>query len=141
VIALSTPYQKMRFSWFWANILMDWFRQIENKNVKPHPEFGIRREADYPAYAAYPTKIYRQTYVLNAAMNAALPYIKMPVLLVQSHADGLIPPDSLDQLNQKIPSRFKQTLWLEGLNHGMTLDPAREILFEKMIGFLQNLML
>ena len=141
VIALSTPYQNMRFSWFWSNILMDWFRPMVDKKVKQHPKFGIRREADYPAYAVYPTKIYRQTYVLGSAMETALPYLKMPVLLVQSRADGLIPPESLDQINKKIPSHFKQTLWLEGLSHGMTLDPAREILFEKISEFLQNLML
>jgi esterase/lipase len=74
-------------------------------------------------------------------MNAALPYLKMPVLLVQSRADDLIPANSLDQINQKIPSHFKQTLWLDGLNHGMTLDPARDVLFEKITEFLQNLML
>ncbi len=139
VISLSTPYQDFAQSELWSNLFLSWLRPMIDKNTKRDPQFGIRKEAAYPAYAAFPSKIFQQVYALNKALNIALPHLDMPVLLIQSRADHAIPPKSLDFLSGKIKSPHKQTLWLENIGHGMTMDPERELVFTQLFEFLNQI--
>lgn len=138
VIALSTPHYRMNKTEVWFYILMELLRPMVKKKVALDPEFGIRREANYPAYGAYPTKIMRQLYGLSEAMHSALPEIDTPVLVVQSRADDMVPSDSLDKFDAAIQSAQKRTVWLEGLSHGMAMDENNQVLFDKLLAYLEE---
>jgi carboxylesterase len=111
---------------------------VRKEGVEFHPELGARREKDYPAYAVYPSRIYPQIVTLRQEMAAALPRIRVPVLLLQSRDDGLIPPDSMDRIYQALGTAQKEKLWLEGLDHGLVRDPGREVVFDAVAGFLER---
>ncbi|MGC9333125.1 MAG: alpha/beta hydrolase, partial [Anaerolineae bacterium] len=111
---------------------------VRKEGVEFHPELGPRREKDYPAYAVYPSRIYPETVALGRAMAAALPRVRVPVLLLQSRDDGLIPPDSMERIYEALGTAQKEKLWLEGLAHGMVRDPGREIVFDAVAGFVER---
>jgi carboxylesterase len=111
---------------------------VRKEGVEFHPEFGARREKDYPAYAVYPSRIYPEIVTLGREMAAALPRVRVPVLLLQSRDDGLIPPDSMEQIYEALGTAQKEKRWLEGLDHGMVRDPGRQIVFDAVAGFVEQ---
>jgi carboxylesterase len=126
VVALATPFSPHleRPSPFLR--IMSWLRpMVRKEGVEFDPELGPRREKDYPAYAVYPSRIYAEIVALRQEVVAALPRIRVPVLLLQSHDDGMIPPDSMERLYEALDTPEKEKVWLEGLGHGMVRDPKR----------------
>lgn len=111
---------------------------VRKENVDLHPELGLRREADYPAYAVYPSRIYGEVVALRREVAAALPLVRVPVLLLQSRDDGLIPPDSMERIYDALGTAHKEKVWLEGLDHSMVRDPRRQLVFDAVAGFLQQ---
>ena len=111
---------------------------VRKENVDFHPELGLRREADYPAYAVYPSRIYAEVVALRHEVAAALPLVRMPVLLLQSHDDDLIPPDSLALIYAMLGTVEKKKVWFEGLGHSMVRDPQRQLVFDAIAAFLEQ---
>lgn len=140
VVAISTPYQETRNSEIWKHLLLDWIRPMApKKGVKRHPVYGIRREANYPAYASLPSAILRQIFSLRAAMQAALPYIQVPVFLIQSRGDNFIAPDSLEKIREQLQAPRLETLLLENQGHSITMDPQGEQAFAEIKEFIESL--
>ena len=111
---------------------------VRKENVDFHPELGLRREADYPAYAVYPSRIYAEIVALRCEVAAALPLVRVPVLLLQSRNDGLIPPDSLELIDEALGTGEKEKLWFEGLGHSMVRDPGRQPVFDAIAVWLEE---
>jgi carboxylesterase len=111
---------------------------IRKENVDLHPELGSRREADYPAYAVYPSRIYGEVITLQQEVAVALPDVQVPVLLVQSRDDGLVPPDSMERIYEALGTARKEKVWLEGLGHSVVRDPRRQVVFDAVANFLQE---
>lgn len=138
VVAISTPYLRYTNKDLLSHIFLDWTRpMIHKEGVKVHPKWGIRREANYPAYAAYPQQVFRQMYALSVALKEALPYVKSPVLLMQSKADNTIPADSLTRFQKRLKDARVESEWLATQRHGITMDPKREEAFEVILAFLR----
>ena len=137
VIALSTPYEEIRARNLWRHLAFDWIPPtFHYKEVAPHPQWGIRREANYPAYAAYPKSIFRAIYGLTHALIASLGHIHAPTLLIQSKADKMIPPDSLDKLLAGMRHSRVESLWLQEQNHAITMDALRQEAFAEIRDYL-----
>jgi carboxylesterase len=140
VIALSTPYWMPSQQEQIINRLTALVRpNIRKRNVQPHPQWGIRREAGYPAYCGYPAKIHHQTDLLINAMVNSLSRVTAPVLLIQSRQDGLIPPISLEKIQSGLKASRVTPVWIEGLGHGITMDPLAEKAFLPIREFLEKL--
>lgn len=141
VVGLSTPFLP-RFSrrqlWRWR--LAGRFGVSDDKGGPEarHPALGVRREAAYPAYAQTPSAVLPELAPLGAALRRALPAVTAPVLLVQSDADAAIPPDSLPQLQARLGAARVETLWVEGMDHALTFDPQRDVVFAAVAAFLQS---
>ena len=136
-VALATPFSPstQRPSPFLR--ILGWLRpMVRKEGVEFDPELGPRREKDYPAYAVYPSRIYPEIVTLRQEMAAALPRIRVPVLLLQSRDDGMIPPDSMERIYEALGTDEKEEVWLEGLSHGMVRDPQRQLVFDAVAGFL-----
>jgi len=137
VVAISTPYLRYTNKDLLSHIFLDWTRPMIHKaGVKEHPKWGIRREANYPAYAAYPQQVFRQIYALSIALKEALPFVKTPVLLMQSKADKTIPADSSSKFERRLKNTQVETVSLEKFGHGVTMDPNREEVFKIIVEFL-----
>jgi len=140
VIALSTPFWVPTASEKVVNRLLTLIQPtIRKRNVQPHPEWGWRREAGYPAYAQFPAKINRQTTLLMKAMRENLGRVKAPVLLIQSKQDELIPKNSLESIQAGLTAARVTPVWIEGPGHGITLDPQAEKAFQPIDAFLAAL--
>ena len=67
--------------------------------------------------------------------------IEIPVLIVQGRADHTVKPQSAafihEQLNH-VPDKRKEILWLPEARHVVTLDDAREAVYEKCLGFFDK---
>jgi carboxylesterase len=111
---------------------------VRKEGVELDPELGGRREKDYPAYAVYPSRIYPEVATLQCEVATAVPRIRVPVLLLQSRDDGMIPPDSMERLYEALGTADKEKVWLEGLGHGMVRAPGRQVVFDAVAGFLER---
>jgi carboxylesterase len=138
VIAMSTPFLQFTDEQISQGKKNAGKRKLVPKNVRPHAELGVRREAAYPAYAATPPNIFAEIYRLQDAMESALPALSCPTFLIQSRHDGMIPPDSLDQIVARLTTPRVQTLWLEHFEHSLVRDPKRDELFPRIQAFLTS---
>jgi carboxylesterase len=119
--------------------LVGWLRpMVRKEGVEFDPELGPRREKDYPAYAVYPSRIYREIVALRQEVVAAVSRIRVPVLLLQSRDDDMILPDSMERLYESLGTADKEKVWLEGLDHGMVRAPQRQVVFDAVAGFVER---
>jgi carboxylesterase len=112
---------------------------LADKEVEPHPELGVRREADYPAYAATHTRAEREIFRLHEDLLAALPGLRVSVLLVSSHGDPWFPPDHGRRLLEVVGSERKELVVLERAGHASSLDPERGPAVEAIERFASRL--
>ena len=138
VVAMSTPFIRLSEEQKVEEKKNARKRTPVPKQVRPHAEWGIRREAGYPAYAAVPPSIYAEVYRLQNAMEASLPQIACPMLVIQSHHDPFIPANSLEQITARLTTPRLQTLWLDHFEHAVVRDPKRDGLFPKIAEFIQS---
>jgi carboxylesterase len=138
VVALSTPYYGMPRLQALLARMMGALGMTAHKQEKEHPDLGQRREADYPAYARYPVRIIVEAYRLQRAMQASLPQVKAPALVVQSRQD-MSGMDDLERIYAALGSAWKEKLWLDGFDHSVVRDEKRPVVFNAIGEFLKKL--
>ncbi|MBN1668811.1 MAG: alpha/beta fold hydrolase, partial [Anaerolineales bacterium] len=138
VISMSAPYQAIfspaKRRWLAATL---WLRPLQHKpQEQKHPTLPERREKNYPAYPAYPPRILLELDALIRAMQAGLPQVQAPALLIHSYQDAAIPVASLEQIYARLGSPHKKKLLLEGFNHALVQDPKRQVVFDAIAAFI-----
>lgn len=141
VISMSAPYQAI-FSpaqrrWLAAT---HWLRPLQHKpQEEQHPTLPTRREKNYPAYPAYPRRILLELDGLIRAMQAGLPQVQVPALLIHSHQDAIIAGASVEQIAAHLGSQQKEKLLLEGFDHALVQDPKRQVVFDAIAAFIERI--
>jgi carboxylesterase len=136
-VALSTPCDRFTPGMVWRIRLLCWLRPRVRKPLpERHPTLPERREAGYPAYPQFPTRILLELAALQAAMQAALPRVRVPVLLVHSRDDGAVPFGEMQRIYDRLGTRDKAMLPLEGFDHAVVRDPKRALVFEAIADFV-----
>jgi len=135
-VVMSTPYRTLSRGSLLALRLASWLRPLVRKGVPQHPTLGERREADYPAYAEYPTRILFEVVRLQAKVREALAAVKVPVLLIHSQQDAAVPAESVQQISDHLGTSDKEVVLLEGFDHALVRDPRREEVFEVIADFI-----
>lgn len=138
VVALSTPYYGFHPNQILLAHLMGALGRMAPKQAIEHPELGKRREAAYPAYASYPIKIVPEIARLQIALESALPQVKVPVLVIQSHQD-MGGRDDIERIYAALGSTRKEKLWLDDFDHSVVRDEKRQIVFDAVGVFLEKL--
>jgi carboxylesterase len=100
------------------------------------PPLQERREAGYPAYPQFPARILLEMDALAAAFLDALPRVTAPALLIHSRTDGMVGIDSLQRLYDRIGSRDKTQMPLDGMDHSLVRDPQRQVVFDAVAAFV-----
>jgi len=113
-------------------------RSMEHKQVAVDPRFGLRREAGYPAYAALPPVVLAEVQRLGRMMQAALPRVRCPALVVHSTGDDWVGPDHGTRIGASIGSPAFRAEVVEGLEHGMVRDPRRAEVFRIVAAFVAS---
>jgi carboxylesterase len=130
VVAMSTPYALRPDPRLPYIKLLRWFMPRLEKG--PNDFQDAQAAQTHVAYPYYPTRAIAELRDLVAEVQAALPEVKAPVLLVHSRLDtanGDIDPESMQHIYEQLGSQDKEMLWLESSGHVITRDQERERLF------------
>ena len=132
VAALSAPYGLTND---WRVPLMRPLSLFVPKFKKPGA-VGIAAETSYRYFVPHAIA---EAAGLAKLMQAGLPKINVPVLLIQSRGDKVVEPNALDLLSERLTTPHKETLWLEKSGHVITLDVEHEIVYQRVAQFFSQL--
>jgi carboxylesterase len=137
-VAMSTAFLRFPRRMVLAMRLLRWLRPVVRKGVEAHPVFGKRREADYPAYSQYPTRILLEVDKLQESMRTSLASVNIPVLLIHSRKDAWVPVENAQLVHDHLGTEDKELQLLEGFDHAIVRDPQRLEAFEVVAGFVER---
>jgi carboxylesterase len=139
VVAMSTPYQ-MPVGWVrvfpWVLPLVSpVIRKIDkSEGTWYNPEMA----KDHISYEYNPVRPAHQLYQLINVMQASLPEIDIPTLVIHSKDDDYVFEEHADPLFQAIGSHEKELVWVDKANHVITRDGDVMRVFEPIEGFIQK---
>ena len=142
VVALSTPYKlpddpRLKH--------VDWISKIISYLPKSAEEPGtgwFDQEAwkDHISYPRNPIRSIGQLDRLLAAMRAALPQVRVPVLLIHSKNDSYVLPDNIELIYADLLNASDKTkLYVTGSGHVVPRDAARQQVFQYALEFIQRI--
>lgn len=140
LVTMSTPYKlpddpRLRH--------IEWISKIVPYMPKTSEEPGASwfdKEAfkDHVSYPENPLHAVGELQKLLGVMQATLPQIKIPALLIHSRDDQYVYKDSLPCLYEQLGSTSKEMLWIEGSGHVITRDAQRETVFKAAADFVRR---
>jgi carboxylesterase len=140
VVAMSTPYSLPSLSMpLWTARLLSLFKPYAPKGKRPGS--GWFDPAAYAQHVSYPMNPVRSAVELKLLieqMQAALPKVLVPVLLIHSRNDDYVVKDSMEQIYRHLGTSDKHMLWVEGGGHVITEEPTRETVFKAAADFVQR---
>jgi carboxylesterase len=89
-------------------------------------------------YTRVPGSAVGEMYELLRASWRAAPYVRVPVLLVQSRQDGTLRPEGALALLNRLGTTEKRLFWLERSGHNALVDEERERVFEEAYRFMEK---
>lgn len=142
VVAISTPYKlpddpRLRH--------IDWIARMIPYMPKSNEEPGASwfdKDAwrDHVSYPENPVRSIGQLNHLLGAMRAALPDLRVPVLLIHSKDDHYVLPDNMDLIYADLVNASDRTkLHVTGSGHVVTRDAARVQAFQYALDFIQRI--
>lgn len=136
-IAMSTPYELPRDPRLpLLNLLWRWVPRIP----KDEPDWQDPAPAeDHVDYPFYPTKSILELNKLLSTMQAALPHVQVPTLLMHSKLDGAVPYESMEKIYTRLGSQHKEKLTIENSGHVLTRDLGKRRVFESADSFIRNI--
>ena len=93
---------------------------------------------DLDPYPRYVTRALAEVLELVRQMQAGLPQITAPLLLIQGRHDAVVEKDAMQWFGERVASQRKETLWLENTGHVVTLSDEREIAFHAIADFIRS---
>jgi carboxylesterase len=141
VVAMSTPYEMpvkvARMVPAWAFRLLSNVLPYQEKSKAPGDGwFDPEAFRQHVAYPRNPVRSAGELKLLLTAMQAALPRVTVPVLLIQSRNDNYVLRNSPEQIHARLGSSDKQILWVEGGGHVITEEPTRDVVFRAAADFI-----
>jgi len=115
---------------------------VKPRTAKGPPHwYDHEAEQGHVSYPDYPTRAIAELRDLLVEMNAALPQVTAPTLLIYSRDDtGVRPEDGHAELiYNALGSPQKSVVWIEGSGHLITRDAAREVVFQHVSNFIDEI--
>ncbi len=141
VIAMSTPYKlpddpRLRH--------IEWISKIAAYMPKSEGEpgagwFDKQAFRDHVSYPQNPVRSIGQLNKLLGEMRAALPNIRVPVLLMHSKDDNYVLPENMEMIFADLKNASDRTkLYITGSGHVVTRDAARGQVFAAASDFIRR---
>jgi carboxylesterase len=135
VVAMGTPMRVPRALTNYA----DWMWPIMPFRPKgPRTWDDMSVEDWHVAYSVYPVRAVGELRRYLRAADESLPRVTAPALLMHSRADRTVPPAHLDYIAGRIGSADTETFWVEKSNHILTEDSEKQLVFEKIGGWIES---
>jgi carboxylesterase len=139
VVAMSTPYQlpvKLPLPLPVIRFLSH-FHPYMPKNSDPSAGwFDMDSFRQHVSYPLNPIRAGVELKLLLDEMQAALPKVVVPVLLIHSRDDNYVINDSMQQIYDHLGTTDKKMLWVEKSGHVITEEPQREVVFKAAADFI-----
>lgn len=142
VVAMSTPYRLPDHPLRpFAKILAPFIPYLDKNPRGTPPDAGWFDKDAWREHVSYPRNPVRsgvELALLMEQMRAALPQVRVPVLLIHSRDDNYVPRDSMDCIYRDLGTANKRMLWVEGAGHVITREPVREQVFRAAADFIRS---
>lgn len=140
VVAMSTPSRLPEDYPIWLLELISLFVKYQPKTEEPGSGwFDQTVWQDHVSYPQNPVRSAAELKKLILAMRAALPQVRVPVLLMHSKDETYVAPDNVDELYAGLVNAPDKTkLYLTGSGHVLTRDASREQVFKAAVEFIQR---
>jgi carboxylesterase len=143
VVAMSTPYEvppqpRLRFLRLLLQPLAAVGRVIPFLPKPPPLDYRDPVAArDHLAYPVMPVRAVTETARLLRAMREQLGEVRAPVLLMHSIHDGGVTPENARSIFGRVGSEQKRLLWLAHSGHVLTVEPARQQVYQAAAEFVE----
>jgi len=143
VVAMSTPYQLPNDHPTWLLRLYSMIVR-DNPKSKETPGASWFDKAAYADHVSYPQNPMRSVVELKLLLNemqAALPEVRRPVLLIHSKDDPYVLPENMEKIYAGLVNASDKTkLYITGSGHVVTRDAARHQVFELVRDFIKRVL-
>lgn len=141
VVAMSTPYQLPNDYPLWALRLYSMVVR-DNPKSKELPGASWFDKAAYADHVSYPRNPMRSVVELKLLLNemqAALPEVRKPVMLIHSIDDPYVLPENMEKIYEGLVNIADKTkLYVTGSGHVVTRDAVRGQVFKAAMEFIQK---
>lgn len=136
VVAMAAPLRINNRLAALAPLLRHFVRHIRKRGQSDwfDPEAATRRVA----YDCYPVAGVAQMMRLQRQLRLDLPAVRCPVLLMHSRQDRRADPADMPAIYDLLGTPDKQMVWIDGSNHILTEDAAREQVWRLCYAFTQR---
>jgi carboxylesterase len=141
VIAMSTPSRLPEDYPIWLLKLVSLFMRYRAKTKGPPGSGWFDKTAyqDHIAYGKNPVRSTAELKKLILEMHAALPKVKVPVLLMHSKDEKYVLPDNMESIYTGLVNAPERTkLYVTGSGHVLPRDARREQVFQSALEFIQR---
>lgn len=141
VVAMSTPSRLPTDYPIWLMELMSLVIHFRPKSNEPPGSGWFDKTAyqDHIAYGKNPVRSAAELKKLILEMQAALPNVKVPVLLMHSKDEKYILADNLESIYAGLSNTpEKKKLYITGSGHVLPRDAKREQVFQATVEFIQR---
>ncbi len=139
VIAMSAIYELGDPRVKYTKSLSRFVKYMPKTNQVPGATwFDQESWKDHISYPKNPVRSIAEILPLLAEMRAALPKIDVPTLLVHSHNDTYIPPDSMEKIYNALGTTDKEMMWVTESGHVIPREPAKAEVFPKAAEFIRR---
>jgi carboxylesterase len=139
---MSTPARMPTDYPIWVMKLASLFLKYHPKSNEP-PGSGWFDKTVYQEHVSYPENPVRSAAELKKLileMNAALPGVTVPVLLMHSKDERYVLPDSLEAIYTGLVNAHDKTkLYITRSGHVLPRDASREQVFRAAAEFIQRI--
>jgi carboxylesterase len=106
----------------------------------PNWDEGLIKDPDAKevTYAFHPRGTIPDVLAIAKAAEELLPHLSIPVLLLQSLQDGILPAAGACLIFDRLRSTDKQLKWLLNSYHVATIDYDKDIIAEEIIRFIEE---
>ena len=141
VIAMSTPYKIPVEYPVWLLRLISTVIPYQPKVKGDVGESWFDKDAftEHISYPKNPIRSGAELLILLSKMRAALPQIKVPVLLIHSRNDTYVLPENVEQIYADLTTPDKTKFYVTEAGHVVTRDAARDEVFEAAKKFIERI--
>ena len=139
VVGISTPYQvtkdwRLNYVEF-LSIFQHYLPKVKGRSGSGWVDQDARK--DHISYPQNPLRSIGELRKLTIKMRAALPSVKVPVLLIHSQDDKYVLPENMEHIfSHLINTQDKTKLYVTNSGHVVTRDAARAQVFQAAAEFI-----
>ena len=141
VVAMSTPYRLQYDYPAWAMRLVSRILryQPKSKEVPGASWFDKAAYAEHISYPQNPVRSGAELQALLTEMRAALPKVRVPVLLIHSKNDTYVLPENVEHIYAALGVSDKTKLYVTEAGHVVTRDAAKSQVFAAAADFIHRI--